>query len=107
MTMATFRAASMGACRKCFKIAVKKIHSSLVVADQFKFVENITRKGFFFYLLSNIPLQKIMRGVIFFLDTKLYKGVDLIGNFYFMRKDRLEYFMNGIVSLRRSIKARN
>ncbi len=49
------------------QVPIEKVHTSLVIANQFKLVKTIPGKRFFLYLFSHIPLEKIVGGIVLFL----------------------------------------
>ena len=53
------------------EVAVEQIESAFFSANEFEFVQDFSCERFFFDLLGNIPLQKIMSGIIFFLQTNV------------------------------------
>lgn len=60
---------SFGFGAKHFEVAIEEVHASLVVTDEVELVEDGACQGFFFNLLANVPLHKIVGGVVFFAQA--------------------------------------
>ena len=75
-------------------IPVEEIKATLVVANKLQLIVERARRSFFFYLFVYIPLQEIMRGIIFFGKRKVHQFVDAIAHFQLMFQKFIEQFFS-------------